>query len=345
MNKIKQLIASTLFFLGLIRLSSWIRLRVFAKPRITILCYHRIVNEGGLISPQCVSAEMFEEQVKYFSKHSLVLGLDEVTQFLSAKRAVRQDIVVFTFDDGYEDNYSQAAPILDKYGVKACFFVASDPILEGKNYWIDELSSILDKLDRQNIGAIRSFTEQSVKIIQKFLEASASDRSEAAKVVFRYANNLPLRQRNEFIEGLGTCVSSALEVPALMTAEQLKALRARGHSIGAHTVTHPRLSVLSEGQMIREVAEGISALRQQITPVNFFAYPFGKLDDLPKNHATLFELLEEQGIELAVTTEDAAVEITNAPYLLNRKVISAQPLPQISLKLEILKWQHSKKNL
>lgn len=342
LSSVKKILATIFYLLGLIKLAAWLRIKVFKQPRIIVLCYHRIIDQGGLISPQCISPTLFEKQVGYFKKNVQVISLVELEKYITGKKQLTSDAVVFTFDDGYEDNYTHAAPILEKYGVKGGFFVASDPILKGKAYWIDELSVILKVLYKQKT-AVRVETETH-KVIQAFIESSESKRKYMAKEVFYSVNSLPLSQRNNVMNDIRCAVNERPNTPPLMSLEQLKNLVKRGHIIGAHTVTHPRLSLLSHDQVESEVVEGIMALRQHIKNIDYFAYPFGKLEDLPKQSEGAFTLFVKHGIKLAVTTEDAAVHLNESPYLISRKVMSAQSIAQIALKLEILKWSLNPKN-
>jgi peptidoglycan/xylan/chitin deacetylase (PgdA/CDA1 family) len=44
--------------------------------------------------------------------------------------------VAVKFDDGYRDNYEIAAPILEKAGVPATFYVTVDCVESGKLPWV-----------------------------------------------------------------------------------------------------------------------------------------------------------------------------------------------------------------
>jgi peptidoglycan/xylan/chitin deacetylase (PgdA/CDA1 family) len=62
-----------------------------------------------------------------------------------------------------------------------------------------------------------------------------------------------------------------------MTASQIRALRAMGMEIGAHTVTHPRLSQLSPDAVFEEMRRGREELEEILgAPVSSFCFPEGK---------------------------------------------------------------------
>jgi peptidoglycan/xylan/chitin deacetylase (PgdA/CDA1 family) len=75
-----------------------------------------------------VTAQAFEDQLKLLRRAGYRPGtLDEIWQSLNGHAPPRRSIVL-TFDDGYEDNYSVAFPILKKYGWTATFFVVTSTI-------------------------------------------------------------------------------------------------------------------------------------------------------------------------------------------------------------------------
>ena len=97
----------------------------FGVGRLTVLAYHQVkdpANDNSTVSP-----DAFREQMQYLKQHYRVVPLGEGVKAVSARgQAVR--LVAITFDDGYLDNATVAAPILRSAGLPACFFVATDMI-------------------------------------------------------------------------------------------------------------------------------------------------------------------------------------------------------------------------
>lgn len=63
-----------------------------------------------------------------------------------------------------------------------------------------------------------------------------------------------------------------------MSVVQMRELLALGMEIGAHTVTHPRLSEIGDDEALREMRESREALEDMLAvPVTSFCYPEGKL--------------------------------------------------------------------
>ena len=54
--------------------------------------------------------------------------MEELYEYLSSKTPIPEKSIVITFDDGYEDNYLNAYPILKRYGFKGTVFVVGNYI-------------------------------------------------------------------------------------------------------------------------------------------------------------------------------------------------------------------------
>jgi peptidoglycan/xylan/chitin deacetylase (PgdA/CDA1 family) len=95
----------------------------FHKPRVTVLLYHRVSDDAR--DNLTVGIEQFDRQMALLRKHCHCLSIEEVITNVHLKLEVGKPIVCVTFDDGYEDNYLHAAPILLKQGIPAAFFVST----------------------------------------------------------------------------------------------------------------------------------------------------------------------------------------------------------------------------
>lgn len=111
----KQFFKDTLFAL----------LRVVAPglgDRASILMYHSVDTNRVFFT---VSPEAFEKQMQYLvSRKVTFLKLSELVRRLSTRESIANCICI-TFDDGYEDNYTNVYPILAKYRIPAAIFLTT----------------------------------------------------------------------------------------------------------------------------------------------------------------------------------------------------------------------------
>jgi len=104
------------------------------SPRSTrILFYHSVDNSGSHISN---TPETFEKHLAYLKDNGYKsISLSEFVDSNYLENGCPDKLVLITFDDGYENNYHIAFPILKKYGFIATIFIATD-FVGGDAGWI-----------------------------------------------------------------------------------------------------------------------------------------------------------------------------------------------------------------
>ncbi|MBI5787633.1 MAG: polysaccharide deacetylase family protein [Candidatus Schekmanbacteria bacterium] len=114
-----------------------------------ILLYHSVSDKSNY--PYAISVDEFSWQMEYLHKHKVTV--DSLENVLS-KRQYHNDIhgrrVVISFDDGYEDNFTAAVPVMDKYGYKATIFI-STAFIGDSNRWEDPAFPRLKMMNRDQI--------------------------------------------------------------------------------------------------------------------------------------------------------------------------------------------------
>jgi peptidoglycan/xylan/chitin deacetylase (PgdA/CDA1 family)/predicted small lipoprotein YifL len=89
---------------------------------VPVLMYHSIAVEKG--NPIRMPVEQFDTEMKYIKDQGYkTLTLKELYDYFENKVPVPDKSIVITLDDGYEDNYTSAFPVLKKYGLKATVFM------------------------------------------------------------------------------------------------------------------------------------------------------------------------------------------------------------------------------
>ena len=106
---------------------------------IPILGYHRIVED---LPPYdrcwlCMSRRQFEQQMRWFARLGYrTLSLEEAgTRLMRGERIPPRHFVI-TFDDGYVDTLTIAAPVLRAFGFTATVFVVTG-LVGRQNIWDD----------------------------------------------------------------------------------------------------------------------------------------------------------------------------------------------------------------
>ncbi|NLM36127.1 MAG: polysaccharide deacetylase family protein [Clostridiales bacterium] len=103
---------------------------------IKILMYHRVKDDVQM--ELSVNTKDFQWQMEYLKRKGYkVISMDEACERIKNKN-LEDKLVVLTFDDGYEDYYHHAYPILEKYGYPSMVYLVPSYIERKKVFWWDE---------------------------------------------------------------------------------------------------------------------------------------------------------------------------------------------------------------
>ena len=123
---------------------------VAAGKKIPTLMYHAVSDQMWGIAELFVSPSEMEKQLKYLQDNGYTTitfedfgRLDEISK-----------PVMLTYDDGYDDNYTQLFPLLKKYNAKATVFVITGEI--GKQYYLTEAQ--IKEMSDSGLVSIQSHT-------------------------------------------------------------------------------------------------------------------------------------------------------------------------------------------
>src|SRR6267143_556163 len=93
-----------------------------ASHNPVILTYHSI-SYGD--SPLKISPELFAAQMKWLRDNARVVPLGEIVAALASHAPLPERTVALTFDDGFQDFYLSAAPLLHRWALPATVFLAT----------------------------------------------------------------------------------------------------------------------------------------------------------------------------------------------------------------------------
>jgi len=256
------------------------RVRSWIHRDLRILAYHRVMPvpdpETYEFDMELISTppDEFREQMLRLKKYFRPMRLTDVVAALDAGEALPPDTVAVTFDDGYDDNYRVAAPILADVGVPATFFVSTGHIDTGTPYSYDWLVHmiLMTKAPRLVLPELG---------IDVPLPAERTLRR-------RIAGNVLLRMK--WLDAHGqSAMTERLEhewdMPSLgarpvdcrpMTWDQVREMEAAGLEFGSHGVHHRMLARLPIEEMEAEILESKRTLDRELrNPAVLMSYPVG----------------------------------------------------------------------
>lgn len=289
-----------------------------AAPRSIVLMYHRIVATPTDPWGMCVAPSNFSGQLEAIRDAGRPMAL---VDYVRAQRQgdVPDRSIVLTFDDGYLDNYEQALPLLQRHEVPATLFVTTCNIDSGREFWWDQLETVLlapDELPGRlqlqapqgtlswELGKASAYddgqrlADRGVKAWQ----AEAGSRLAFYYLVWKTIWPWPVQRRDEAVAQV---VAWAGHDPVPSTARRSMSsaeIRAMGQggwmSIGAHSVDHLPLDVHPVDEQRRQIRESRRHLESIVgEEITTFAYPHGEYSP------DTIRLLREEGFDCAVTVE------------------------------------------
>lgn len=255
-------------------------MRDLLRRDLRILAYHRVLEshapEGFEFDPELISAdaEGFRRQMALVKRRFNPTSFEAVLECLDRGLPLPENAVLVTFDDGYDDNFRVAYPILRDLGMSAMFFVSTGHIDSGMPYAYDWLAHMVyrtnaHELESPELGRswrLPDSTEARQEVVKELLDAMKSRTVATQK-------SLLARLQREW------------DMPPMphphcrpMTWEQLREMRAGGMEIGSHGVNHLTLSQLPAADMEAEVRDSKLRLEQELgVAIKVMSYPVGGL--------------------------------------------------------------------
>lgn len=262
------------------------------RGKLLVFIFHRVLEKPDPLLAGEPDISTFEWMVRFISQTFNVLPFGEAVERMKICD-LPPAAACITFDDGYQDNFTLALPILQRYNTKATFFIATG-FLDGGRMWNDDI-----------IEAIRftrkSHVDWSVFGLGNHDLSTDLQRSQCLGTILGKLKYLPHEERAATARQLSRSVGIPDQSTFMMSSNQVRSLRAAGMEVGAHTRSHPILSNLNDQQAQAEIWGGKNELETVLgETVNVFAYPNGNPErDLTSRDV---ELIRAAGFCAAATT-------------------------------------------
>ncbi|HVS37557.1 MAG TPA: polysaccharide deacetylase family protein [Gemmataceae bacterium] len=286
-------------------------------PRTVILRYHSVQERPedyahsigrGIVH----SATAFREQMEWLARTCEPIGLDDAASAVEGRRPMPRRGVLVTFDDGYADNLEVAAPILNRLGLKAAFYITVDCVEPHKMPWFCRLRHAFAATTRQ------TWQDPLRKELWRLTDAAQRRQAflSASESCARRCGPAQEERIDAIEQGLGV-ERLAPSKRLMMNWEQIRELRGMGHVVGSHTVTHPNLAQINGDCAVQEIRESRRVLEDELRdPVNHFSYPSPILE--PHWSAATTASCAAAGYRTAVTCTPGSVKAMDAPLCLKR---------------------------
>ncbi|HWY57555.1 MAG TPA: polysaccharide deacetylase family protein [Terriglobales bacterium] len=279
--------------------------------------YHSVQDEPtryansigtGIIHP----TSMFTRQMELVSTRFNPVTIEEIRVFLNGGKPLPPRAVAVTFDDGYVDNSEVVAPILQRFGVRAAFYLTAALIGTKNPPWFCRL--------RHAFATVRK--KQWILLTNRHPQCltTAQDKNTALLTAFDLCASLA----GDVLEQTVQTIEHGLDIEPLVTVSglmmdwnQARSLQRAGHIVGCHTLTHPNVAHVAEGVARKELTISKRKLEDELgVPVLHFSYPHPALN--PQWTRRTVAISKEAGYQTAVTTTPGVVRKGDDPHILTR---------------------------
>lgn len=290
-------------------------LKCINKKKLIILYYHRVVNKNeaeNIRTPgMYVDVDEFEAQMEFIKNFYHPISETDIIHSVNNRKKLPDYSIWITFDDGYRDIYTRAFPILKKYKIPATVFITTGfinkTIIPCKDY-------IAYAVRMRGMEEIKHSIDEKVEILP------LGNKEEQNNTIKRLCGVLENKSRfeQEYLKKLIELFKVKIEdIPDIFLRwDEIKKMSQDGLSIGAHTVTHRRLSLLSSEEIEKEVLESKSEIEERLgKKVISFAYPKGEKSKVDSERS--IPILKNSNFKLAVATNGGFNSINTTDDLLN----------------------------
>jgi glycosyltransferase involved in cell wall biosynthesis/peptidoglycan/xylan/chitin deacetylase (PgdA/CDA1 family) len=259
------------------RLGAWwrrlraavLRWRLRASPArvAAALVYHqtfRAPSRGEQLVPG-ITAAVLELHLSHLRRSYELVPASQLYRAMLARRRGQRIPIAVTFDDDLGSHLEVAAPLLQRLGCPATFFLTGAGLDGPHSFWWQRLQAAADRgLDPRpalRTAGLRAVGEERLADLAAELEqAPEAVRAAAAEELSRFIGGDPPEYG--------------------LTRSQVQRLSQAGFEIGFHTRDHRRLPELADDELAHALQDGRAELEAAAgRPLNAIAYPHGRADE------------------------------------------------------------------
>jgi len=293
---------------------------VVGDGRAVVLRYHRVGGSAAAPVPLSVTPREFEAQLRFLRSRCRVVSAREIAETVAKRRPLPPRAVAITFDDGYEDNFSVAFPLLARYGLHATFFVTAGWIGTERLLWWDKVHEFVRQAAAAGYPPM-DYEELPEPVAAALARAEVRtpagvERLESELVAALRSLDLPPEELDDLAEQVAAALGAGearVDGDRAMSWDQVRRLREGGMEIGSHTMSHPELATTPAERAYEELEQSKKTIERELgEPIELLAYPAGDYNQ------DVVDLVLEAGYEAAFTTAAGPVCEGDDPFTLRR---------------------------
>jgi len=290
-----------------------------ADDSYAVFLFHGVVDHNNYqirnYTKKHVTAQVFQQTLEDLKENGSPISMDDVVDHHKQGKPLPSRAFAITFDDGFENNYSIAAPILSELQIPATFYITTGFVQNNRMSWIDRIENCFELVEDGNVllpweceaSKLHSGIEKIALLNEIRIQAKIDPAIDLDLLASSIAKQL----------GVDDVTNSSDPLDLKMNWDQIAELaKSELFTIGGHTHTHQIMSFMRKQVLEEEVTQSLQLLKQKSNiQTTHYSYPEGM--EYCYNEFVI-EVLEKHGIECCPSAELGVNKIEDDLFHLRR---------------------------
>lgn len=311
---VKHILAYSLYYSGVLLLIKYIVL----KNKVIVLTYHRVLpydlrSQSFSHAAIMVDPDRFDRQLSFIKRHFNIINSTTLINIFENNIQPQCSSCLITFDDGWEDNYIYAFPILRKHSLTALIFTATDYVDGKELFWQEAMGHGIRQL-------LALHSDESKRFLIKhnlydLIHIRNDNRTDLIRDYVRKLKSMTYAELDDMLRDIASILGEIdyADVDSFMSWSQIKEMHNNGIEFGSHACSHKILTRLEDQVVKIELTKSKQLLHDILTDeIDTIAYPNGNYNP------HLGELTQAAGYRIGFGTNHGYVSPSDDKFNLKR---------------------------
>lgn len=266
---------------------------------LSIFLFHGVIEKKNKgirnYNLKHIEKKSFLKIIKFLKSKGECLSIDQVYEIIKNNRKFPKNSFAITFDDGFENNFKVAVPILKKYNLKSTFYFSSEFVDKNEMSWIDKVEYAFQKTNKKKfllpwkkkLSNIKDDKEKILVLdnIRKVLKNKNNN-----KLIEQFVKNL---FRNLNVKKISSLNNNLDKKISWSNVKKLN--KSNLFTIGGHSHKHISLTSIPFDQAKKQINISLKLFKKKAgIDLKHYSYPEGQRRDFNNN---IIKYLKKKGIK------------------------------------------------
>ena len=287
-----------------------------------IFLFHGVIDKDNYkirnYRKKHINKKKFVTFLKKCKKIGNPISIEDLVDYKNRKKKLPQKSFIISFDDGFENNYSIAIPILKKLNIPAVFYLSTDFVENNSMSWIDKVEYCFENYNYDLFlpWRLKSILLNNNKKKMKYLDEIRKIVKSDKKInLEKFVKNIFNQTGIKLINKLFTKIDKKL------SWQQVKKINKSDlFTIGGHSHEHVSLGLLNKIEMKKQISKSFYLFKKKINLYpKHYSYPEGQKIDFNQN---VQKILKEKKIIVCPTAINGINNLNTDLFLLRRILVN-----------------------